>query len=83
MLFDEVTSALDPELVNEVLQVMQDLAEKGMTMVMVTHEMGFAREVADGVIMMDDGTIIEEGTPDQIFENPREERTRTFLSQIL
>ena len=83
MLFDEVTSALDPELVNEVLQVMQDLAEKGMTMVMVTHEMGFAREVADRVIMMDDGTIIEEGTPDQIFESPREERTRTFLSQIL
>jgi ABC-type polar amino acid transport system ATPase subunit len=83
MLFDEVTSALDPELVNEVLQVMQDLAEKGMTMVMVTHEMGFAREVADRVIMMDDGTIIEEGTPSEMFENPREERTQAFLSQIL
>ncbi|MDY0340520.1 MAG: amino acid ABC transporter ATP-binding protein [Coriobacteriia bacterium] len=83
MLFDEVTSALDPELVNEVLQVMQDLAEKGMTMVMVTHEMGFAREVADRVIMMDDGMIIEEATPAEIFENPREERTQVFLSQIL
>jgi polar amino acid transport system ATP-binding protein len=69
--------------VNEVLQVMQDLAEKGMTMVMVTHEMGFAREVADRVIMMDDGTIIEEGTPSEMFENPREERTQAFLSQIL
>ncbi|MCK8115337.1 amino acid ABC transporter ATP-binding protein [Anaerosoma tenue] len=83
MLFDEVTSALDPELVNEVLQVMQDLAEKGMTMVMVTHEMGFAREVADRVIMMDDGVIIEEATPSEMFENPREERTQAFLSQIL
>jgi len=83
MIFDEVTSALDPELVNEVLQVMQDLAEKGMTMVMVTHEMGFAREVADRVIMMDDGMIIEEGTPAEMFENPREERTQAFLSQIL
>jgi len=83
MLFDEVTSALDPELVNEVLQVMQDLAEKGMTMVMVTHEMGFAREVADRVIMMDNGMIIEEGTPAEMFENPREERTQAFLSQIL
>ncbi len=83
MLFDEVTSALDPELVNEVLQVMQDLAEKGMTMVIVTHEMGFAREVADRVIMMDDGVIIEEATPSEMFENPREERTQAFLSQIL
>ena len=83
MLFDEVTSALDPELVNEVLQVMQELAAAGMTMVMVTHEMGFAREVADRVIMMDDGIIIEEATPKELFENPREERTQGFLSQIL
>ena len=83
MLFDEVTSALDPELVAEVLQVVQDLAEAGMTMVMVTHEMGFAREVADRVVMMDDGNIIEEGTPEQFFENPKEERTRSFLSQVL
>ena len=83
MLFDEVTSALDPELVNEVLQVMQDLAAGGMTMVMVTHEMGFAREVADRVIMMDDGAIIEEGSPKEMFENPREERTKAFLGQIL
>ncbi|MBN2404682.1 MAG: amino acid ABC transporter ATP-binding protein [Coriobacteriia bacterium] len=83
MLFDEVTSALDPELVNEVLQVMQEMAAGGMTMVAVTHEMGFAREVADRVIMMADGLIIEEGTPKQVFEAPREERTRTFLSQIL
>lgn len=83
MLFDEVTSALDPELVNEVLQVMQELAAGGMTMIMVTHEMGFAREVADRVIMMDDGQIIEQGTPAEMFESPREERTRAFLSQIL
>jgi ABC-type polar amino acid transport system ATPase subunit len=83
MLFDEVTSALDPELVNEVLQVMQALAAGGMTMVVVTHEMGFAREVADRVIMMDDGVIIEQGTPEAMFENPREERTRSFLSQVL
>ncbi len=83
MLFDEVTSALDPELVNEVLQVMQEMAAGGMTMVAVTHEMGFAREVADRVIMMADGLIIEEGTPEQVFESPREERTQAFLSQIL
>jgi polar amino acid transport system ATP-binding protein len=83
MLFDEVTSALDPELVAEVLQVIQDLAAGGMTMVMVTHEMGFAREVADRVIMMDDGTIIEEGDPAEFFANPTEERTKTFLSQVL
>ena len=83
MLFDEVTSALDPELVAEVLQVVQDLAEAGMTMVMVTHEMGFAREVADRVVMMDDGNIIEEGTPEEFFENPKEERTQSFLSQVL
>ena len=82
MLFDEVTSALDPELVNEVLQVMQDLAAGGMTMVVVTHEMGFAREMADRVIMMDDGSIIEQGTPEQIFDHPQEERTQAFLSQV-
>ncbi|MFU8891850.1 MAG: amino acid ABC transporter ATP-binding protein [Anaerosomatales bacterium] len=83
MLFDEVTSALDPELVAEVLQVIQDLASGGMTMVMVTHEMGFAREVADRVIMMDDGMIIEEGEPAAFFANPTEERTKTFLGQVL
>jgi len=83
MLFDEVTSALDPELVVEVLQVIQDLASGGMTMVMVTHEMGFAREVADRVIMMDDGMIIEEGEPAAFFANPTEERTKTFLGQVL
>ncbi len=83
MLFDEVTSALDPELVAEVLQVMQDLAAGGMTMVVVTHEMGFAREVADRVVMMDDGLIIEEGTPDRIFSEPAEERTQAFLGQVL
>ncbi|MBE0417855.1 MAG: amino acid ABC transporter ATP-binding protein [Coriobacteriia bacterium] len=83
MLFDEVTSALDPELVAEVLQVVQDLAAGGMTMVMVTHEMGFAREVADRVIMMDDGMIIEQGEPAGFFANPTEERTKTFLSQVL
>jgi len=82
MLFDEVTSALDPELVNEVLQVMQDLAAGGMTMVIVTHEMGFAREMADQVVMMDDGLIVEQGTPEQIFDNPQEERTQAFLSQL-
>jgi len=83
MLFDEVTSALDPELVNEVLQVMQDLAAGGMTMVVVTHEMGFAREMADRVIMMDDGRIIEQGTPTELFENPQEERTKAFIGQVL
>ncbi len=83
MLFDEVTSALDPELVNEVLQVMQDLAAGGMTMVVVTHEMGFAKEMADQVVMMDDGLIVEQGTPEQLFENPQEERTQAFLSQVL
>lgn len=83
MLFDECTSALDPEMVGEVLAVMKDLAREGMTMVVVTHEMGFAREVGDRVIFMDEGMIIEEGTPDQIFNNARHERTRTFLSKIL
>ncbi|MDZ4180121.1 MAG: amino acid ABC transporter ATP-binding protein [Coriobacteriia bacterium] len=83
MLFDEVTSALDPELVAEVLQVVQDLAAAGMTMVMVTHEMGFAREVADRVIMMDDGMVIEEGEPAAFFAAPTEERTKAFLGQVL
>ncbi|MDQ1144209.1 polar amino acid transport system ATP-binding protein [Bacillus sp. SORGH_AS 510] len=83
MLFDEPTSALDPELVGEVLQVMKDLAREGMTMVIVTHEMGFAREVADRVIMLADGNIIEEGHPNEIFVNPKHERTQRFLNQIL
>jgi polar amino acid transport system ATP-binding protein len=83
MLFDEPTSALDPELVGEVLQVMKDLAREGMTMVIVTHEMGFAREVADRVIMLADGNIIEEGHPSEIFVNPQHERTQRFLNQIL
>ncbi len=83
LLFDEPTSALDPEMVGEVLAVMQDLARSGMTMVIVTHEMGFAREVADRVIFMDGGYIVEEGTPEQIFEQTREERTKYFLSKVL
>lgn len=83
MLFDEPTSALDPELVGEVLQVMKDLAKEGMTMVVVTHEMGFAREVGDRVIFMDEGVIQEEGEPNQIFENPQNPRTQSFLSKIL
>lgn len=83
MLFDEPTSALDPELVGEVLQVMRDLARDGMTMVVVTHEMGFAREVADKVVVMDDGRIIEEGPPQRVFTQPDQERTRRFLSQVL
>ena len=83
MLFDEPTSALDPEMINEVLDVMKDLARSGMTMVVVTHEMGFAREVSDRVIFMDEGRIVESGTAEQIFENPQEERTKRFLSQIL
>jgi polar amino acid transport system ATP-binding protein len=83
MLFDEATSALDPELVGEVLKVMRQLADEGMTMVVVTHEMGFAREVADRVVFMDGGVIVEQGRPDAIFSNPREERTRSFLSKIL
>lgn len=83
MLFDEPTSALDPEMVGEVLQVMKSLALEGMTMIIVTHEMGFAREVADRVIFMDDGYIIEEGTPVEIFSNPKSERTKSFLSKIL
>ena len=83
MLFDEPTSALDPEMVNEVLDVMKALAHEGMTMAIVTHEMGFAREVGDRVIFMDEGRILEEGTPEQIFTNPHEERTQAFLSKIL
>ncbi len=83
MLFDEPTSALDPEMVGEVLGVMKDLAEAGMTMVVVTHEMGFAREVGDRVLFMDDGMIVERGTPDEIFSNARHERTQSFLSKIL
>jgi ABC-type polar amino acid transport system ATPase subunit len=82
MLFDEPTSALDPELVGEVLLVMKDLAAEGMTMVVVTHEMGFAREVADRVIFMDQGTIVEEGAPQAFFENPVYERTKNFLKRI-
>lgn len=83
MLFDEPTSALDPEMVGEVLEVMRELAQSGMTMMIVTHEMGFAREVADRIIYMDQGKILEEGTPDQIFDRPAQERTRTFLSRVL
>jgi len=83
MLFDEPTSALDPEMVGEVLNVMKDLAEEGMTMVVVTHEMGFAREVGDRVIFMDEGRLVEEGIPDYIFNNAQNERTRAFLSKIL
>lgn len=83
MLFDEPTSALDPELVGEVLEVMKELAREGMTMAVVTHEMGFAREVAHRVVVMDEGQIIEEGHPDEIFQHPRQERTRSFLRRIL
>ncbi|GBU15023.1 peptide ABC transporter ATP-binding protein [Polaromonas sp.] len=83
MLFDEPTSALDPEMVGEVLAVMQSLAEEGMTMVVVTHEMGFARRVADRVIFIDEGVVVEEGTPASLFDQPREERTRKFLSKVL
>ena len=83
MLFDEPTSALDPEMIKEVLEVMTELAESGMTMICVTHEMGFAKEVADRFLFFDEGLIVEEGTGDQIFSNPKEERTKLFLSQIL
>ncbi len=83
MLFDEPTSALDPEMVGEVLEVMKQLAADGMTMMVVTHEMGFAREVADRVIFMDDGYIVEEGTPEELFGNPKEERTISFLNKVL
>lgn len=83
LLFDEPTSALDPEMVGEVLEVMRELAVNGMTMVIVTHEMGFAREVANRVFFMDQGYIMEQGTPQQIFENPQNERTKSFLSKVL
>ncbi|PEL08329.1 amino acid ABC transporter ATP-binding protein [Bacillus sp. AFS017336] len=83
MLFDEPTSALDPEMIGEVLDVMKNLAKEGMTMVVVTHEMGFAREVADRIVFMDEGRILEEATPAEFYENPREERARLFLSRIL
>jgi polar amino acid transport system ATP-binding protein len=83
MLFDEPTSALDPELVGEVLQVMRDLAASGMTMVVVTHEIGFAREVADTVVFLDGGVVVESGPPSQVLENPRQERTKLFLSKVL
>ena len=83
MLFDEPTSALDPEMVGEVLAVMQALAEEGMTMVIVTHEMGFARQVADRVIFLDEGLVVEDGTPLELFDHPKEERTRRFLSKVM
>jgi general L-amino acid transport system ATP-binding protein len=83
MLFDEPTSALDPEMINEVLDAIKELAQEGMTMVVVTHEMGFAREVADRVVFMADGEIVEVGTPSELFDNPKEARTKQFLSQIL
>ena len=83
MLFDEATSALDPEMIGEVLEVMKELAREGMTMIVVSHEMGFAREVADRMVMMDDGLIIEEGTPEHFFTNPQEDRTKSFLSKTL
>jgi len=83
ILFDEPTSALDPEMIKEVLDTMKDLAVEGMTMICVTHEMGFAREVADRVVFMADGQIVEVGTPEHFFDNPQEERTKLFLSQIL
>ncbi|MGB4590521.1 MAG: amino acid ABC transporter ATP-binding protein [Clostridiaceae bacterium] len=83
MLFDEPTSALDPEMVGEVLQVMKELAKEGMTMVVVTHEMGFAKEVSDRVIFMDDGYIVEENIPEELFSNPKEKRTKDFLNKVL
>ena len=83
MLFDEPTSALDPEMVGEVLDVMRDLARTGVTMIVVTHEMGFARQVANRVIFMDQGQIVEQNEPEEFFNNPRSERTKLFLSQIL
>lgn len=83
ILFDEPTSALDPEMVGEVLELMKELAQEGMTMVVVTHEMGFAREVANRVLFMDDGIILEEGTPSELFDNPKHDRTKEFLSKVL
>ena len=83
LLFDEPTSALDPEMVGEVLNVMKKLAEEGMTMVIVTHEMGFAREVADRVLFIDQGVVMEQGTPEELFGSPKNERTKSFLSKVL
>ena len=83
MLFDEPTSALDPEMISEVLDVMTDLARDGMTMIVVTHEMGFARSVADNMVFMDNGEIVEANPPQEFFDNPKSERTKLFLSQIL
>ena len=83
MLFDEPTSALDPEMVGEVLDVMQQLAADGMTMVVVSHEMGFARKVANRILFMEDGVIVEDGSPEQIFEHPKSERLREFLGKVL
>jgi polar amino acid transport system ATP-binding protein len=83
MLFDEPTSALDPELVGDVLDVMKNLAKAGMTMIVVTHEMGFAREVADKVVFIDKGQIVESGTPTQVLDNPQEARTKAFLNKVL
>ena len=83
MLFDEPTSALDPEMVGEVLQVMRDLAKEGMTMIIVSHEMGFAKEVASRVLFIDNGNILEDGTPEKVFTNPDHERAQSFLSKIL
>ena len=83
MLFDEPTSALDPEMVSEVLDTMVELAKSGMTMICVTHEMGFAKQVADRIIFMDEGEIVEENTPEEFFNNPQNNRTKTFLDQIL
>jgi ABC-type polar amino acid transport system ATPase subunit len=83
MLFDEVTSALDPELVKEVLDVMRELADEGMTMMVVTHEIGFAREAAHRVVFMDGGVIVEDGPPSQVLDNPQEERTKSFLGLVL
>ena len=83
MLFDEPTSALDPEMVKEVLNVIKGLVDEGMTMIIVTHEMGFAREIADRIFFMDDGIIVEEASPKDLFENPKSERTKAFLSKVL
>lgn len=83
MLFDEPTSALDPEMIGEVLEVMLELASDGMTMVIVTHEMGFARKISNRILFMDEGMIVEQGSPDQLFDNTQKERTRAFLSKVL
>ena len=83
MLFDEPTSSLDPEMIGEVLEVMLELASDGMTMVIVTHEMGFARKISNRILFMDEGMIVEQGSPDQLFDNPQKERTRVFMSKVL